>query len=207
MHRSIVYTHYMTQGFEMITAAAALSAEAHKEQTRRELNEPYSIHPARVAAMAAKIGCSYEYICAAYLHDVPEDTKFPIETIRVMFGDKVYTFVRVLTKWWGSDTSLTPLAVALNKELYYKQILLTPGAPTLKVLDRIDNLRDFERVARMGVAGGHARAAKYVVKTKEEFPPLLDVVTSEWVRKEYTNALNALELAVTVFDNSPRELA
>jgi (p)ppGpp synthase/HD superfamily hydrolase len=59
---------------KLVTSAAVFAAEAHCGQVRKELNEPYIIHPLKVGHLAAQLGQSEEFVAACYLHDVPEDT-------------------------------------------------------------------------------------------------------------------------------------
>ena len=57
----------------LTTSALLYATEAHKGQVRKELNEPYIIHPIRVGRMAAQYGLGGYTVAAAYLHDVIED--------------------------------------------------------------------------------------------------------------------------------------
>jgi hypothetical protein len=73
--------------YALITASAAFAAEAHASQVRRELNEPYIIHPLRCGKMAADFECNAEFIAALHLHDVVEDTRVPMETLQTLFPE------------------------------------------------------------------------------------------------------------------------
>lgn len=180
----------------LIATAASFAAEAHKGQVRKELNEPYIVHPLRVGAMAGRLGLSATMVAAGFLHDVVEDTPTPIATIEALFGTPVYELVRALTKWWPDH--LNDDTLAQNKALYYENIRRTDGAALLKLLDRIDNLRDFERMARMSPTT-HKWARRYYQKTTDEFPSIVALVDNMQARTEYHAALSSLALAVTVF--------
>jgi (p)ppGpp synthase/HD superfamily hydrolase len=160
-----------TKGNELITASAVFAAEAHAGQVRKELNEPYIVHPLRVAKLAAQLGQSPEFIAAAHLHDVVEDTNMPFVAIERLFPEPTVVLVSAMTKRW--QVGIPDLVVRANKQAYYEHILLTPGAPLLKVLDRIDNLYDFAKIARRATPSSHTWAKRYYDKTCAEFVPLL----------------------------------
>lgn len=158
---------------ELITGAAVFAAEAHAGQKRKELNEPYIVHPLRVGKMAAHLGQNAEFIAAMYLHDVVEDTSVPMDTIKALFPERTVALVTALTKWWADGHARE--VVQANKQAYYSQIITTPGAVLGKVLDRVDNLNDFAKMARMAPST-HKWAKKYFEKTQKEFAPLLEVL-------------------------------
>lgn len=190
-------------GVMLITAAAVFAAEAHADQRRKELNEPYIVHPLRVGKMAAALGQSAEFIAACYLHDVVEDTNIPMVTIANLFPPKTVALVKAATKWWGDNSSGDAELLKANKEAYYAQILREPGAPLEKVLDRIDNLHDFAKMARLSPST-HRWAKNYHRKTMAEFGPLLAALSPdvdgvgvpEKARKWFDVALAGLEAAL-----------
>jgi (p)ppGpp synthase/HD superfamily hydrolase len=182
----------------LIMSASAFAAESHKYQVRKELNEPYILHPLRVAKMAAMLDLPDTDIAAALLHDVLEDTPTPWTTVANSFPGRTTTLVRALTKWWNGEH---PSAViAANKEAYYRNILATDGAPMLKVLDRIDNLYDFARIARM-TPGNHAWASRYLDKTEREFYSIIAFLSLGSKEAEKT-AVNWYNNAVKVLEDS-----
>ena len=75
----------------------ATAAHAAVGQRRKYTDEPYIVHPARVAVTVAKFGGTDEMIAAAYLHDVVEDTGVSIVDIQDMFGTDVALIVDGLT--------------------------------------------------------------------------------------------------------------
>jgi GTP pyrophosphokinase len=179
----------------LVTSAAVFAAEAHSTQRRKDLNEPYIVHPLRVGKMAAELGYHNEFIAACYLHDVVEDTNVPIETIEALFPNETALLVRVMTKWWQSST-LNPTAIP-DKEAYYKRIIHTPHGAVLKVLDRIDNLRDYAKVAAMSNKN-HKPARKYYEKTREEFEDIIKdlKLESPGAVKWFKAAMANLEAAI-----------
>lgn len=176
----------------VLMTAAAFAAEAHKGQVRKELNEPYIIHPLRVAKLATELNAPTYVVAALLLHDVVEDTPIPLMTIRTLFGEDVATLVHALTKPWRDGH--TPSDV--DKQGYYARILSTPWGAFGKVLDRIDNLYDFIKMAKLSIST-HRWAKNYAVKTRKEFGPIIHVIDDMRVVKRFTQALEALEEATS----------
>ncbi|GMA37748.1 RelA/SpoT family protein [Demequina litorisediminis] len=81
----------------LIERAYQVAEKAHRGQQRKS-GEPYIIHPIAVAQIIAEMGLPESVICAALLHDVVEDTSYPLETLREEFGDEVAEFVDGVTK-------------------------------------------------------------------------------------------------------------
>lgn len=182
-----------SEGIQLVTSAAAFAAEAHLHQVRKELSEPYIVHPLRVGLMAAQIGMDAEFIAACYLHDVLEDTTVPRATMVSIFPERTMELVDAMTKWWGDSHSGDPVQLAQWKVQYAYRLIRTPGGALLKVLDRTDNLTDFTRMARMAPKT-HKWAARYAKKTREEFPDLLAAVKDyPKVLANFHATLNGLE--------------
>jgi (p)ppGpp synthase/HD superfamily hydrolase len=164
---------------QLITEAAVFAAEAHALQTRKALNEAYITHPLRVGAMAAKLGAHSFVIAAAYLHDVVEDTPMEMDDLSG-FPPGTVRLVQLLTK--PADTG-DVYRDQVNKDLYYMNILKDEDAILLKILDRIDNLRDMTRTAKQSPSMGRW-AARYLAKTLKEFVDLrrkcLNVTAVTW---------------------------
>lgn len=179
----------------LITSAAEFASNAHLYDMRRELNEPYIIHPIRVANLAAQLGMDAEFIAAAYLHDVVEDTSVPMATIRNIFPVRTADLVDAMTKWWSNTTTQDAEQIQEFKQQYYAKLMRVPDGPLLKVLDRIDNLRDFTRMANMSPKT-HKWAAKYAKKTTEEFPAILARVSNAKAIALFNAALTGLEAVV-----------
>ena len=67
---------------QLMHKAFNFAYEAHREQ-RRKTGEPYIVHPIAVALIIAKeLQLGAEPVCAAFLHDVVEDTPCTNEKIR-----------------------------------------------------------------------------------------------------------------------------
>lgn len=184
--------------FQLITTAASFAAAAHATQKRDETGEPYINHPLRVAQMAAALGCTAEFIAAMLLHDVVEDTDVTMKTISDRFPAFTASVVHALSKSWSKSKVLfNHHELEALKSAYYSCIVKTSGAALGKVLDRIDNLNDFARVAHNSETT-FARSANYLKKTKDEFPKVLAEVNAPQVHALFDEALQRLQNAIDV---------
>ncbi|MFD1079593.1 HD domain-containing protein, partial [Longispora fulva] len=66
--------------------ALEFARNAHASQLRKYTGESYIEHPIRVATMVKTVPHTTEMVCAAYLHDVVEDTPVSLEDIQRKFG-------------------------------------------------------------------------------------------------------------------------
>ena len=99
-------------------------------------DKPYVYHLDRVAEVLIEFGFSdLEYLCAAYLHDVVEDTEVPIDEIYRIFGATVGRLVEAVTEPKGLNRKARHAAS-------HPKIKATPGATILKLADRIANIRE-----------------------------------------------------------------
>lgn len=120
--------------------AVAFAALAHDGQRRKYVNEPYIIHPIRVARRVSFVqNVTTDMICAALLHDVLEDcphvTSVDIEN---QFGYDVYQLVKALTDekpFKGGPNR------AQRKQNTLKRLRNAGSyAQTIKCADLLDNL-------------------------------------------------------------------
>ena len=86
----------------LIERARVFCIAAHEAvgQRRKYSDAPYWHHPEHVVRILQQFSTqpvSDEMIAAGYLHDVVEDTKVSLETIRDLFGNNVYHLVENLT--------------------------------------------------------------------------------------------------------------
>ncbi|MCP4387858.1 MAG: HD domain-containing protein [Gammaproteobacteria bacterium] len=122
----------------MITRASQFAKQAHAaiDQRRKYTLEPYIVHPAAVARLVTSVTDDEAMICAAWLHDVVEDTAVTIAQIEIEFNHDIASLVADLT-----DVS-TPADG--NREarklidLKHTQAA-SPRAKTVKLADLIDN--------------------------------------------------------------------
>jgi guanosine-3',5'-bis(diphosphate) 3'-pyrophosphohydrolase len=147
----------------MILDAISLAKAAHLGQYRRDSDEEYIVHPARVAMRVALLRyTTAEMICAAWLHDVVEDTSVSLEAIRERFGDKVASLVKDLT--FKTD-GLRELTYQQKKEVQNAHTAAASfQAKSIKILDRLDNVNDYAKAIRAGKEK-HGQLADYLLVT------------------------------------------
>lgn len=126
---------------EIIKRAYQFAKEAHKG-IRRRSGEPYILHPIAVAKIVSQeIGLGSTSICAAFLHDVVEDTEYTVEDIENNFGKKIAIIVDGLTKISGGIFGDKASVQAEN----FRKLLLTMAEDIrvilIKMADRLHNMR------------------------------------------------------------------
>nr|WP_234983369.1 bifunctional (p)ppGpp synthetase/guanosine-3',5'-bis(diphosphate) 3'-pyrophosphohydrolase [Demequina sp. NBRC 110053] len=128
----------------LIEQAYKVADRAHEGQQRKS-GEPYIIHPIAVAQIIADMGLPDTVIAAALLHDVVEDTEYPLSQLREEFGDEVAAFVDGVTKLdkvsYGDAAqaeTVRKMVVAMAKDI---RVLV------LKLADRLHNARTWKHVS------------------------------------------------------------
>lgn len=120
----------------------ATAAHAAIDQRRRYTDDPYIVHPQRVAERVASVPHTPEMIAAAWLHDVVEDTAVQLDTIREEFGDTVATLVAGLTDISRPEDGNRKVRKALDRAHNAQQ---SPQCKTVKLADVIDNSLSIRR--------------------------------------------------------------
>lgn len=126
---------------EIIERAFRFAKAAHKG-VRRRSGEPYILHPIAVAKIViSELGLGSTSICAAFLHDVVEDTEFTKEDIEANFGPKIASIVEGLTKISGGIFGDKASLQAEN----FRKLLLSMSTDIrvvlIKMADRLHNMR------------------------------------------------------------------
>lgn len=145
-----------------IIAAAQFANAAHSGQTRKYSGRPYIEHPMRVAGMTALLYPDEDMIAAAWLHDVLEDCPdFTSDRLRVAFGTNVAALVVCLT----NPSKGSPLPRAERKKMDHEH-LATCSLPVrqLKLLDRIDNVRDLAEAPDTGFKNLYAAETRLLIE-------------------------------------------
>lgn len=123
----------------ILLQAARFAAEKHTGHFRKgSRREPYINHPIEVANLIANIGLvdDVEILMAALLHDTVEDCGVTGEEITAKFGENVASYVLEVT----DDKSLPK---ERRKQLQIEHAPhLSRGARTIKIADKISNVRD-----------------------------------------------------------------
>ncbi len=139
-------TRKEAQDLAEVDKAFYFAAEAHKDQRRRS-GEPYIYHPIAVATIAAHdIGLGRTSIICALLHDVVEDTRYTLDDIKEMFGEKVSRVVDGLTKFEQMDNVESMQAENFKKIItsmsYDIRVVL------IKLSDRLHNMRTLDSMPK-----------------------------------------------------------
>lgn len=125
---------------QLIDFACVFATKAHGEQKRKYTGEPYINHPVEVAQIVASVTDDCEAICAAFLHDVVEDTPVTLQQISdAGFGPTIAKLVDELTDVSRPSDGNRRQRKALDREHLAKA---SPRAQTVKLADLISNSRD-----------------------------------------------------------------
>lgn len=111
--------------------ARVFAQRAHGDQKYGD--QPYIVHLAAVRTVLAEFGFDGDYLVAAWLHDVLEDTKTTYRTLDAAFGLDVAMLVVAVT---GNGANRKE-----RNANVYEKLQMGPRAIPLKLADRIANGR------------------------------------------------------------------
>jgi guanosine-3',5'-bis(diphosphate) 3'-pyrophosphohydrolase len=157
----------------ILQRAYVVAEEAHSGQMRKS-GDPYITHPLAVAMILAELGMPPVTLAAALLHDVVEDTDYPLAEIEREFGPEVAHMVNGVTKL--DKVKFGELAQA---ETVRKMIVAMAGdirVLVIKLADRLHNARTWGSVSAES-------AARKATETLDIFAPLahrLGMNTIKW---------------------------
>lgn len=144
----LVERYMLQEDSRKVYDAFLFAAEAHGDQMRADKVTPYITHPLEVARFLAQLHLDADTICAALLHDVPEDTKHTVEEVVERFGLAVGRMVDGVTKLKRDDNLPTKQAVAIAS--YQKMMKAMTGdfrVVVVKLADRLHNMKTLENVS------------------------------------------------------------
>ena len=129
---------------QLLLKAYDFAYKAHEGQKRKS-GENYFVHPKETAIILGKIFPEATTLAAALMHDVPEDTKVPLEEIKKEFGKEVAQLIDGVTK-------LGHVRLQNSKDKYYVENLRKLFIATsqdirvilIKLADRLHNLRTIQ---------------------------------------------------------------
>jgi guanosine-3',5'-bis(diphosphate) 3'-pyrophosphohydrolase len=149
---------------ELLARAFEYSQRAHRGQKRKS-GDDYITHCVEVGKILADLYLDTASICAAFLHDVVEDTDTPAEEIEQLFGHEIATIVDGLTKIGRVEFSSSTEQQAEN----FRKLLLSMARDArviiVKLADRLHNMRTLEALP----ASTQRRIAR---ETREIYAPL-----------------------------------
>src|SRR6266446_1009600 len=127
----------------LVRRAYEIAAERHRDQLRRS-GDPYMTHLLEVAHILADMRMDSTTLAAALLHDVIEDTEFPVSRIQERFGEETARLVEGVTKI-GRLNMLAP--EARQAENVRKMVLAMVNdvrVVVVKLADRHHNMRTIQ---------------------------------------------------------------
>src|SRR6201988_1296200 len=127
----------------LVRRAYEIAAERHRDQLRRS-GDPYLTHLLEVAHILADMRMDSTTLSAALLHDVIEDTEFPVSRIQERFGEETARLVEGVTKI-GRLSMPTP--ETRQAEDVRKMVLAMVNdvrVVVVKLADRLHNMRTIE---------------------------------------------------------------
>ncbi len=128
---------------ELVRRAYELASERHKDQTRQS-GEPYLSHPLEVAHILADLRMDATTLAAALLHDVVEDTKWPLEKLSEQFGEETARLVEGVTKISRIDLLAPEARQAENVRKMLLAMVNDVRVVLVKLADRLHNMRTLQ---------------------------------------------------------------
>lgn len=130
----------------LIDKAKRFTQDAHDSigHRRKYTDEPYHVHPERVAALVATVTTDEEVIAAAWMHDIledvaPKNSNYNADIIRELFGDRVLQLVLEMTDVSQASDGNRETRKAIDREHSAKA---SAEGMTIKLADLIDNYKD-----------------------------------------------------------------
>src|ERR1700757_4454004 len=127
----------------LVRRAYEIAAERHRAQVRRS-GEPYLTHLLEVAHILADMRLDATTLTAALLHDVIEDTEFPVSRIEERFGTEVAHLVEGVTKIGRLNMMAPEARQAENVRKMVLAMVNDVRVVLVKLADRLHNMRTLE---------------------------------------------------------------
>src|ERR1700730_7481103 len=127
----------------LVRRAYEIAAERHRAQLRRS-GEPYLTHLLEVAHILADMRLDATTLTAALLHDVIEDTEFPVSRIEERFGAEVAHLVEGVTKISRLNMMAPEARQAENVRKMVLAMVNDVRVVLVKLADRLHNMRTLE---------------------------------------------------------------
>src|SRR6202521_4866215 len=127
----------------MVRRAYEIAAERHRDQLRSS-GDPYLTHLLEVAHILADMRLDAITLTAALLHDVTEDTEFPISRIEERFGVEVARLVEGVTKIGRLNMMAPEARQAENVRKMLLAMVNDVRVVMVKLADRLHNMRTLE---------------------------------------------------------------
>lgn len=161
------------EGLYLVSRALRRAENVHKNQLRKE-GKRYIFHPLRVALDLYRDGFTdASSVCVGILHDVLEDSTLTAKDLEEEFGKLIADGVSALSK--------RTLGGEVGREEYFARLnLANPMIKTVKVYDRIDNVRSLRNLKDDVWKRDYIKETeKYVYPLAEDKPPLFEKLRQE----------------------------
>jgi len=127
----------------LVRRAYEIAAERHRDQFRSS-GDPYVSHLLEVAHILADIRMDATTLAAALLHDVIEDTEFPVSRLEERFGSEVAQLVEGVTKISRLNMMAPEARQAENVRKMLLAMVQDVRVVMVKLADRLHNMRTLE---------------------------------------------------------------
>ena len=160
-----------------LTKAYNFALKAHKNQ-RRDMGEPYIIHPVAVADILTELKLDSATITTGLLHDTIEDTKVTYNSVKKEFGKEVADLVEGVTK----ISAIEEKAIDNSKAENLRKLILATSKDIrvllVKLADRLHNMRTINS------AKDENKRIRKAKETMEIYAPLADRMGMNRIRDE-----------------------
>ena len=126
----------------LVRRAYEIACERHRGQFRKS-GDPYLTHLLEVGHILADMKMDATTLSAALLHDVIEDTEFPVARIRERFGEETARLVEGVTKI-GRLNMMPEARQAENVRKMLLAMVHDVRVVVVKLADRLHNMRTIE---------------------------------------------------------------
>jgi len=127
---------------EIYTQALIFAVRAHGDQKRKYTNDPYVVHPIRVAEILREAKAPEVIVSAALLHDTVEDTKTTYQDLVMEFGPAMADLVMEVTDPSRPEDGNRAARKAIDREHLARASVY---GKTIKLADLIDNTASIVR--------------------------------------------------------------
>jgi GTP diphosphokinase / guanosine-3',5'-bis(diphosphate) 3'-diphosphatase len=127
----------------LVRRAFDIAAERHRDQFRSS-GDPYITHLLEVAHILADMRLDATTLAAALLHDVIEDTEFPLSRLQERFGEEVARLVEGVTKIGRLNIMAPEARQAENVRKMLLAMVHDVRVVLVKLADRVHNMRTLE---------------------------------------------------------------
>src|SRR4249920_2037438 len=135
---------YVIIGLRMIRGLCGVPMILRRSGIATSSGDPYITHLLEVAHILADMRLDATTLAAALLHDVIEDTEFPLSRLQERFGDEVARLVEGVTKIGRLNIMAPETRQAENVRKMLLAMVHDVRVVLVKLADRVHNMRTLE---------------------------------------------------------------